>query len=281
MPRAKDTTIRRVGSVRPSQLLYSFGVGSIIDLPSFSVLVGGLDDWDANRQQRLSEERLLAAVRAHPGMATVHELREPPWMPESRDAFGDWADVGVPVSPFPRWLRCSKCRVLAPIESSLFKLETWPYRPDRARYVHRNCGSGRPPTASPARFVTACSRGHLDEFPWIAFVHKDQPCSGNPVLESVDTGISTRSTDVLVKCRSCPAKRSVAQAFDDGSEQVLPRCQGRHPHLHHFDPSGCPEQARAVLVGASNAWFPVTLTVLSIPSGVRRSSSWCSSTGPC
>ena len=66
MPRAKDTTIRRVGSVRPSQLLYSFGIGSIIDLPSFSVLVGGLDEWDANRQQRLSEERLLGAVRARP-----------------------------------------------------------------------------------------------------------------------------------------------------------------------------------------------------------------------
>jgi len=263
----RDTTIRRVGSVRPSQLLYTFGIGSLIDLPSFSVVVGGLDDWDPNYQQRLTEERLLAAVRALPGMHKVAELREPPWLPEERDAFAPCALVGVPVSPFPRWLRCSACRLLAPIESGLFTLETWPYRPDRARYAHKGCNiaQGRPPSALPARFVTACSRGHLDEFPWMSFVHADGPCSGKPILEAVDTGLGTRSTDVLAKCRTCGTKRSVAQAFGDGSEKVLPRCRGRHPQLRRFDAAGCTEQATAMLVGASNAWFPVSLRVLSIP----------------
>lgn len=68
------------------------------------------------------------------------------------------------------------------------------------------------------------------------------------VLESVDTGVSTRSTDVLVKCRTCLEQRSVAQAFGEGSEQVLPRCRGRHPHLRQFDPSGYVEQAQALLL---------------------------------
>lgn len=71
---------------------------------------------------------------------------------------------------------------------------------------------------------------------------------------------------MLVKCRTCLQQRSVAQAFGEGSEQVLPHCRGRHPHLRQFDPGGCTEQARALLVGASNAWFPMTLTVLSIPA---------------
>ena len=35
-----------VGEVRPSQALFVYGVGSIIDLPSMSVLTMGLDDWD-------------------------------------------------------------------------------------------------------------------------------------------------------------------------------------------------------------------------------------------
>jgi hypothetical protein len=106
----------------------------------------------------------------------------------------------------------------------------------------------------------------LDEFPWVEFVHKDAPCSGNPILEAVDLGSGSRSTDVMVKCRTCQQKGFMAQVFGDGSEQVLPRCRGRSPHLRRFDSGGCPEQATAMLLGASNAWFAVARTVLSIPT---------------
>jgi hypothetical protein len=247
--------------------MYAFGIGSVVDLPNFSVLVAGLDDWDETKQSVITEDRLLAAVRAEDGFDAVRELRSSPWEPETRNAFDSWAFTGVPVVPFPRWLRCSRCSYLGLIDSGLFELETQPYRPDRARYVHKNCtGRGRPPDAVPARFVIACSRGHLDEFPWVEFVHKDAPCSGNPILEAVDLGTGSRSTDVLVKCRTCDQKGFMAQAFGDGSEQVLPQCRGRSPQLRRFDDAGCPEQATAMLLGASNAWFGVTRTVLSIPA---------------
>ena len=52
-----------VGSVRPSQLMYAFGVGSTVDLPNFSVVVAGLDTWDETTQEILTEPRLLEAVR--------------------------------------------------------------------------------------------------------------------------------------------------------------------------------------------------------------------------
>ena len=34
---------QRVGAVRPSQLIHTYGVGSVVDLPSFSAVVAGLD----------------------------------------------------------------------------------------------------------------------------------------------------------------------------------------------------------------------------------------------
>lgn len=34
----------RVGAVRPSQLMFSHGVGALVDLPNFSAVVAGLDD---------------------------------------------------------------------------------------------------------------------------------------------------------------------------------------------------------------------------------------------
>ena len=35
-----------VGSVRPSQLLWTYGPGSLIDLPNISVITMGLDRWN-------------------------------------------------------------------------------------------------------------------------------------------------------------------------------------------------------------------------------------------
>ena len=61
-----------VGEVRPSQLLYTYGIGSIVDLPSLSVIVMGLDDWPQNTAV-LSEPRLLNAVQFH--LHSVEELR--------------------------------------------------------------------------------------------------------------------------------------------------------------------------------------------------------------
>ncbi|NJP12444.1 MAG: hypothetical protein HC866_25710, partial [Leptolyngbyaceae cyanobacterium RU_5_1] len=35
----------RVGELRPSQILFSYGVGAVVDLPNLSVMVLGLEDW--------------------------------------------------------------------------------------------------------------------------------------------------------------------------------------------------------------------------------------------
>jgi hypothetical protein len=57
----------------------------------------------------------------------------------------------------------------------------------------------------------------------------------------------------------------LVDAFGDRGQQLLPKCRGRHPHLGRAD-ANCEERLRPVLLGASNSWFPVTLTVLAIPT---------------
>jgi hypothetical protein len=56
----------------------------------------------------------------------------------------------------------------------------------------------------------------------------------------------------------------MAQAFGQAGRDNLPACRGRHPHIDRFD-DDCPEYPRAILLGATNGWFPVTLSVLAIP----------------
>lgn len=257
----------RLGEIRPSQILWSFGVGALVDLPNLSVVVGGLEDWRLEHAEPVREGRLLAGVRRTLGRQ-VDRLLAPP-VPKATNApmnpFGPEAKVGVPVVPFPRYLRCPFCQALAPFDSGLFDLKEEPYRPDRTRFVHLNCQKARSPTAVPARFLVACRNGHLDDFPWRFFAHRGKTtCRG--ALRFYETGASLETADLWVKCDGCGAKaRSMIEAFGEDAETSLPKCRGRHPHLRDHD-SDCDEPLHAILLGASNTWFPVTMSALAVPT---------------
>lgn len=266
------TNKRRVGDIRPSQLLFTFGVGAIVDLPNLSVMVMGLDDWPMDQgASEINEPRLLRAVQHELG-SQVAKLLTPPVTPESvgyqASPFDDTANVGVPVAPFPRWLLClfGGCRLLAPIQSGLFELKLDPYRKDRSRYVHSNCRKqGKAPTAAPARFLVACEHGHLDDFPWVEFVHRGKTdCRYE--LRLFELGASGEAADIQVECVKCSKTRRMSDAFSDEGKIELAQCKGRWPHLRKFDENACEGKQRAILLGASNSWFGVPLSALSIPS---------------
>ena len=255
---------RRVGGVRPSQMIHTYGPGAVMDLPQLSVVLAGTDDWKLDHTERILEPRLIGAVRSVPGCHRVAEFRTPPWQEETGNPFDEWSRIGVPVHPFPRWLRCTQCDLLAPVDRRRFRLDVPVFRPDKARYFHDRC-SNRRPSAVPARFLIACGAGHLDDFPWEQYAHRGAPCSGGAVLELKEVGRASRATDVRVVCRTCGANRVVHDAFGPEADAHLPRCRGRHPHLQRFDAT-CSQPTRALLLGASNAWFAVYRSALTIPT---------------
>jgi hypothetical protein len=261
---------RKVGEIRPSQLLYNYGVGSVVELPNLSAMVMGLDDWPIEQgATEISEPRLLKADQFELG-PQVAKLLTPPVTSDSTGVpaspFDATASVGVPVAPFPRWQVCPYCRLLAPIQSGLFELRLDPYRKDRSRYVHRICKKpGKPPTVVPARFLVACEHGHLDDFPWVEFVHRGKTdCRYE--LRLYELGASGEVADIQVQCIKCPSKRRLSEAFSDEGRAELKKCKGRWPHLRKYDEDQCKGRQRAILLGASNSWFPIMLSVLSIPS---------------
>ncbi len=264
---------RRVGELRPSQILFSFGVGSIIDLPNLSVMVMGLDDWEAARAEEIGEERLLMAVQSLLGQQ-VGKLLAPPIPPENSGSFmgqfDEMATIGVPVAVFPRWLLCPSCRLLAPILSGLFELRIDLVRPERNKYVHANCSRARkPPAVVPARFLVACEDGHLDDFPWIEFVHGG-PTDCRARLRLYELGASGEAADVQILCETCKKSERMTAAFGKEGKARMGGCGGRRPHLKDTAENGCERQMEAILLGASNSWFPLTLSALSIPTAVDR-----------
>lgn len=281
----------KVGSARPTALLYTYGPGAVIDLPHFTIMPTGLDDWERIWKRRDSvpvtvhAPRLLETVQLMLGHQ-VSELRRFPWQPtrpgRSRRE-GD--DLGVPARVFPQWLRCTGCDLLAPLSRFVDGYSnTHPFRPDQAVFEHLDCpgrklkqaGPGPAGSASrkrgrrrspcvPARYLLACPNGHLDEFPYEWWVHQGAPCTKapHPELEMRDT--AQRGAAAIITCRACRASRATAQAQGEEGRSRLPRCRGRHPHLGTFDPDGCQAEPRVMLVGSSNLWFSTTQSIIDMP----------------
>ena len=259
----------RVGEIRPSQLLWTYGPGALLDLPNMSVLTMGLDQWNLDYCEQIHEGRLLAAVKNVLGNQ-IQSINKPPMTDEEPTSpLSAAALVGVPVKPFPRWLRCVNCGLLSEFDSGLFQLKNSPYKPEATRFVHAQCrGSNenlRPKDADavPARFLLACRAGHLDDFPWHWFVHKG-PSSCKGTLRFYETGASLQTENLWVRCDSCGSARNMAQASGEVGRQNLPSCRGRHPHLDQIA-GECDQPPRAINLGASNGWFAVSLSVLAIP----------------
>lgn len=254
----------RVGELRPSQVMFTYGIGAIADLPHLAAIIMGLEDWQRYSSPVLIEERLLEAVQKQLGKQ-VEELRSLPIAEEDNNAN---TIAGVPLAPFPTWMVCPKCDLLAPLSSGLFELHSPFNRPTETKYIHTNCPKtsqyGRkPPKVIPVRFLVACESGHLDDFPWLYFVHKGQTNCPGP-LRLVEPTVSGAVTDILVKCDVCNAKRMLSDAFGNMGQQNMPTCRGRHPHLRRFD--DCALQMKTMLLGASNSWFSLSLSALSLPA---------------
>ena len=237
----------KVGKLRPTQIVTQHGPGAIVDLPELSVVMAGLDEWRPTGNDRVSEPRLEAFLRAS-------SLFRPP-------APGPSTYGGVPANVFPEWLVCprSNCRKLARKERFHWDERAGEFRCQRAD----RHGSNAIVQVFPARFLTACPRGHLDDFPWDSWVHAGGSGLCGGALRLDDQGRSGSVNDLIVRCEQCGVSRSMGGVFEPGA---LTDCQGRRPWLGrtNYEP-GCSETPRVLLRGASNAYFSVVASALSIP----------------
>jgi hypothetical protein len=272
MTRNRDKERLNVGEVRPSQMMYTYGIGSIVDLPNISVLVMGLDEWP-NDMPVVNEPRLLNAVRFQKGMGDIQFMRELPRSeaePRRGPSYDPASLYGVPVAVFPRWWVCPACRQLAPLSSGIFERGKLTYPPEKVMYKHTGCQKSRQQQAIPARILVACEEGHLDDFPWIWFVHRGEACKSEvSTLKLEESGVSGEVRDLEVRC-SCGERRRLADAFGKENRHRMPECTGRRPHLRDHDDQPCKTRQRPIALGASNLWFPIALTVLSIPGESER-----------
>lgn len=261
----------RVGSARPSSLTFTYGPGSVMDLPNFTIMPAGLAAWKsvyANNNREVVAPRLLTAVQYLLGNQ-VSMLRGYPSTASSD--IREISDIGIPARVFPQYLRCTKCDFLGRPTQFDYSNKIGAL-PDRAKFEHRCGKNGRGNIVVPTSHLLVCPDGHADEFPYREFVHNFASCpgihaNGTPQLrlKQWSTG---RATTSMIKCSTCGASRSMTDAQGEGGLANLPRCRGRHPHLDAFDKE-CGKTAELMLVGASNLWFPANQSAVVIPTEIR------------
>ena len=241
------------GTVRRSQLITTFGVGALVDLPRRSVIVGGLDHWRPGSKdgfEPIAEPRLSRKLVGFAG-AGAPRLYAPP----AAEDFPVRRGGSVTAFPFPRWFVAQQPETTAPAE---------PGAPRIRRLVHfhdldeRRQHDGKRVVAT--RFVRACPRGHVDDLDWYGFVHRgERPCRLELSLE--ERGTTGDLSDIRVRC-ACGKSRAISEAKAEGP---LGPCRGERPWLGKDTREDCGETARLLIRTASNAWFPQIVSVLSLP----------------
>ncbi|MDV4178403.1 DUF1998 domain-containing protein [Rhizobium brockwellii] len=250
--------IEPLGAVRRSQLTSTFGIGAIIDLEKGSFMPMGLEDWErATGLPSLSigEPRLQA-------MLGVSHFRLGPVKEDIPGTNQVRARSAAPAMRFPEWHECPRCHRIGK-QGSPFELAA-----DGGRLV---CLAHQATVyTTPVRFVTACRHGHISDFPWEWWTHKDRPdgvCDA-PSLYLGSYGRSASLGDLHITCSACsiggkPTRSSLGEAFNPDALSAF-NCTGFRPWLYDRE-DGCDQTVRTLQRGASNVHFGVVCSSLSIP----------------
>lgn len=229
-----------VGESRRSQLVGTFGVGSMFPAPDQSLMICGLEKWPVGDHQTISEQRLAQSLG-------VQRLIAP-----RAGSNGD-----VPVVRFPRFYFCPECRRLGP----------WMDFDTTSKKKNPRCLACER-DAVPSRFVVACTQGHIDDFPYSLWVHAQDPVADGHwrqhKLKLTTKGETSSLADVQITC-GCGASRSMEGSFSPKALLGISACSGKRPWLPGSGRENCGETPRVVQRGSSSVWFANIRSAISIP----------------
>lgn len=250
--------------IRPSQVTRTFGPGAIYDNQHDSMIIMGLDSWHPKKFKSIRDEILLQEIKRN-GFVNVERLISTSSFKDSKNP------AKVPVRSFPSWGFCPRCDKLV---SGRNNKTGRGMSCDSDECLHKQKTSEvELPKTYPVRFVAACKNGHLDEFPWYRWVHRTKSvrdaCSEDDArmyLVSDSKSLSLDSKTVECRGKNCIARpQKMTKALGKGGlEFITFGCTKRRPWLDS-DSSDCGEDMKGIFKGATNIYFPLIRSAVTIP----------------
>ena len=251
--------------IRRGQLIAPFGVGALVDFRGDeSLMTAGLDEWpfakdECPRDWLVKEERLQARLN-------VTHFRLPPDYRE-RDPGIQNSKQFIPFVRFPLWHYC-------PIRGAMEQLSLFGGSskcPCRSGLDCESLPERKRPKLIPSRFIAVCPNGHIEDFPFMEWVHREGSWDHTHKLRLLPGRSSTTLSGIKVKC-SCGRAETMTGIFNFDAEKggALHRigydCSGGTPWLGMEGQRGkCGEHLRVVQRGASNVYFPLTVSSIYLP----------------
>lgn len=233
-----------------------------------SLMVVGLDMWEEKFRTiseldefKVTEERLAKRLG-------VKEFRLPP----------DFRDPGpgvtnpslkIPFVRFPRWHYCTRCGHMEKVSI---------YDSQKPTCSGISFGSGRScneiaerkrQRLIPVRFIAICSHGHIEDFPFMQWVHGGAQPEGQHDLRLRAGRSSGALSGIEITC-SCGAHKTMAGAFNEQSlTKIEVTCSGGRPWLgqesERNNATHCGQHLIVVQKGASNVYFSQVRSSIYLP----------------
>lgn len=240
------------------------------------VVAAGLDHWferssgdnsDVDEEEfRIEEWRLQAALG-------VEGFRAPPdwrWNTYGSIQQLDNLRLTVPFLRFPTWHFCRYCRRLTQL--------TLDYR-ELPRCQHCAKPGKKGPSVAQVPFVAVCDYGHLQDFPFREWVHREAnpTCFGDLTLRG--TGAASLSAQV-VTCKGCKKTRNLSRVTEgtpasenrqassflsDNLFDAYYGCPGVSAWHGSLAPSSCSQPLRGSLRAAANVYYALTRSAIFLP----------------
>ncbi|SEN81664.1 DUF1998 domain-containing protein [Lihuaxuella thermophila] len=255
--------------IRQSQLISPWGVGQIVNFPNdVSLMVCGLDAWEESyKQAELDagiEEFIIREERLEKQLG-VSQFRLPPdYRKKEKGVYN--TGITIPFVNFPLWYYCPRCGWMT--KRSLYSGRTLyctGTRYEKGLSCHE-IKDYRRPRLIPVRFITVCEEGHIEDFPFLEWVHRGDNYDSSSCRLRMMTGRNSSLSGIHITCK-CGASRSMAGAFGDGALEKVKECGGHRPWLGEVDnkAKGCGKNLTVVQKGASNVYFPIVKSAIYLP----------------
>ena len=231
-------------AIRPSQFVFTFGVGGIIEAPRGPRIIKDFSEWgrvfDSRSDESVSDFAIYDSTASAvidgqifsvPTNAQLNEL-------DSRDVFK--------TGRFPNWALCVR-------HGFLYKLQLG----DDTQCPECGVGARGQGRKEAIRFVRACKDGHMDDIDWHHIVHRQSKneCSTRAYRWRAEGG-SLRNVTIVCECG--------AQANLSDVYNLTKHCTGKYPEKGgQFTP--CDKEASVTLRGSSSLRIPEIVTTITLP----------------
>jgi hypothetical protein len=252
---------------RLSQIVSTFGPGAMVDLPTRSVVVAGLEFWEMKGDAFKTIPEPRVALRLEQLLKQQGRLDEGKSLSLRTPPIADTRPGKLPsyvIAPvFPAYFVCEQVETVGAGDATarrrrLVRWQDLDAQGGRRRFVFDD---GKRSDVTPIRFVCACEKGHMQDINWKWVVHRDAPPCHEPMWIE-EKGTSADPADMTVIC-GCGKQLSLQTLFQPG---LIGNCRGERPWLLDKDPIGCEQKLKLLTRTATNTYFPQVYTVISLPS---------------